>query len=249
MGQRIDIYFICKAKYHDTDFARLEILKLLAELGNEVRVRVAEDYSDVEAIAAADALITYTCDLAPTDAQTKVLDEFLQSGKKWFALHGTNSILEFLEDGRVSTPRSAPKFMSMLGSQFIAHPPIGEYKVTNCCATDPLVKGIDDFMVTDELYLSEYYGENKSLLETRYIGKAEGFEEDDWSEDVPHQVMYRHKHGKGEVVYLTLGHCRSTYDMQPLMDEYPKLERCAWETKEYYELLRRGLRWAAGLDV
>ena len=29
--QRIDVYLVCNAKYHDTNFARLELLKLLAE--------------------------------------------------------------------------------------------------------------------------------------------------------------------------------------------------------------------------
>ena len=28
---RVDVYLICNAKYHDTNFARLELLKLLAE--------------------------------------------------------------------------------------------------------------------------------------------------------------------------------------------------------------------------
>jgi hypothetical protein len=27
---------------------------------------------------------------------------------------------------------------------------------------------------------------------------------------------------------------------------YPRTERCAWEEPVYYELLRRGIRWAAG---
>ena len=30
-GDRIDAYFVCAGKYHDMDFARLEILKLLAD--------------------------------------------------------------------------------------------------------------------------------------------------------------------------------------------------------------------------
>lgn len=247
MGQRVDVYFVCSAKYHDTDFARLELLKLFYELGHDVRVKIGEDYSNVEAIANADALVTYTCDLMPSAEQVQVLDGFLHSGKKWFALHGTNSILEFLEDGRVSTPRKAPEFMAMLGSQFIAHPPIQEYTVENCCPSDPLVNGIGSFKVTDELYLSEYHGDNKTLLKTQYSGTAEGFEEDQWLEQTDHKVMYRHPHGKGEVLYLTLGHCRSKYDLQPLVDEFPDLERCAWETEEYYELLRRGLRWVCDL--
>jgi type 1 glutamine amidotransferase len=58
--------------------------------------------------------------------------------------------------------------------------------------------------------------------------------------------MYLHPFGAGEVLYLTLGHCRGKYDMQPLMEEYPEPEFGAWKTTEYYELLRRGIRWAMG---
>jgi hypothetical protein len=32
--------------------------------------------------------------------------------------------------------------------------------------------------------------------------------------------------------------------MQPLMDYWPNIERCAWDTPQFYELLRRGLQWA-----
>jgi hypothetical protein len=31
------------------------------------------------------------------------------------------------------------------------------------------------------------------------------------------------------------------------MDYYPQVERCSWEKPQYYELLRRGIRW--GLEA
>ena len=57
-------------------------------------------------------------------------------------------------------------------------------------------------------------------------------------------VLYLHPYGKGSVLYLTLGHCRGKYDMQPLIEEYPVPEEGAWRTPEFYELLRRGIHWA-----
>ena len=84
------------------------------------------------------------------------------------------------------------------------------------------------------------------LLETRFSGEAPGFAEHAWSGDEPRIVMYLHRHGEGEVLYNTLGHCRGKYDMRPIMDEYPVVERCSWELPVFYELLRRGLRWAVG---
>jgi hypothetical protein len=48
------------------------------------------------------------------------------------------------------------------------------------------------------------------------------------------------------VLYNTLGHCRGHYDMVPVVDYYPNIERGSWEHPAYYELLRRSLRWARG---
>ena len=58
-------YLVAGGRYHDIDFARAEILKLLAE-EPEIRTRVAEDYADTVSISAADFLVTYTCDVAGT---------------------------------------------------------------------------------------------------------------------------------------------------------------------------------------
>jgi hypothetical protein len=167
----------------------------------------------------------------------------VSQGKRWLALHGTNSVMEFITEG-VACPRTQPDFMQLLGSQFLAHPPIGPFQVHVTEPEHPLVKGIEDFEVEDELYLCEYHGELQALLETRFQGKALGFVEAEWPDDEPRLVMYIHPVGSGEVLYLTLGHCRGKYDMRPIMDEYPMIERGAWESPVYYELLRRGLRWA-----
>ena len=61
---RINAYLVCGGSFHDMDFARLELLKLLGEHEN-IRVRVGESYADGAAIAAADFLLTYTCDVIP----------------------------------------------------------------------------------------------------------------------------------------------------------------------------------------
>jgi hypothetical protein len=34
--------------------------------------------------------------------------------------------------------------------------------------------------------------------------------------------------------------------MRPPIAEYPRVERCSWQLPVFYELLRRGLRWARG---
>ena len=193
--------------------------------------------------------MTYTCDVLPDERAEQALHEFVSNGKRWLALHATNSIIEWTREGKVNSPRKCGTFMRVMGSQFIAHPPIAPFRVDVTDPEHPLVAGIQSFEVSDELYLSEMHGSNHVLLHTHYNGKAQdGFVEEDWFSDEARPVMYLHQHGKGEVLYNTLGHCRSKFDMQPLVEEYPQIERCAWESPVYYELLRRGIRWAARLD-
>jgi len=241
--QRLNCVLIAGGKYHDIDFARLELLKLLAE-DERIRTRVFEDYSNVEAIKSADFLVTYTCDVMPgLDAQ-EALRDYVASGKRWYALHGTNSILRFLSDGRVDSPRLAPHFMETLGSMFIAHPPIAPYTVHVTDQDHELTKGVEPFETTDELYLMETYGDLHVMLHAEFEGEAAGFVEDKWA-PARHPVFYIHEIGEGAVLYLTLGHCRGHYDMQPMVEFYPQIERCAWDKPEFYELLRRGIRYCA----
>jgi type 1 glutamine amidotransferase len=172
--KKIRCLLIAGGKYHDIDFARLELLKLLAR-DERVRVRVFEDYEALAAIGEADFIVTYTCDVMPSLSAQEALRAFLQRGGRWFALHGTNSILRFLSDGKVDSPRWAPLFMQTLGSMFVAHPPIAPYTVTVADPAHELVAGVQAFETTDELYLLETYGELKVLLETRFGGEATGF--------------------------------------------------------------------------
>ena len=153
-NQKIDVYLVCNARYHDTNFARLELLKLLAE-NEDIHTRVAENFSDIEAIKASTLLVTYTCDLCPTEAEQQGLAEFLSAGGKWFALHATNALLEFV-DGKADTPDLAPRYMEMLGSRFVAHPANTSFWVRVTEVTHPLTAGIEDFEVHDEepYYLS-----------------------------------------------------------------------------------------------
>lgn len=245
--RRLNGVLIAGGKYHDIDFARLELLKLLAK-DDRVRVRVFEDYSNLDAIRAADFLVSYTCDVIPALHEQEALRAWLEGGGRWYALHGTNSILRFLADGRVDSPRWAPHFMETLGSMFIAHPPIAPYTVTVADPSHPLVRGVQPFEATDEHYLVETYGDLHVLLETEFEGEATGFVEVDWPK-AKHPVFYLHPVGQGHVLYLTLGHCRGHYDMQPMIEFYPVPERGSWDLPVFYDLLERGLQWAKERSV
>lgn len=240
---RIDAHFVAAGKYHDIDFARLELLKLLAE-HPQVRTTVATDYADLARLDACTILVTYTCDVLPTLEETAAIKAWLERGGRWLALHGTNSILEFTDAG-VATPDHRPDVMELLGTQFKAHPPIGPFRVEVVERDHPLTAGIEDFEVVDELYLSETRAPIQTLLRTRFAGEATGFVDADWPEiEVP--ILYLRDVGQGQILYNTLGHCRGHYDLPTMVPFYDHPERCAWNYPVYYELLRRGLRWALG---
>lgn len=244
--KNINVYLICGGLYHDFEYARLELLEHLGRHKN-IRTLVGADYSDATSISEADAVLTYTTDVMPTPEELTILEEFFKSGKRWFALHGTNSVIDIDAKGYASSPRTHPRFMQMMGSQFIAHPPKGVFEVKNAQPDHPLVQGIETFVVDDELYLLETHGELEVLLYTHYNGKAmKGFTEKEFFSDEVRPILYLHNWDKGKVLYLNLGHCRGHLDMEPLMSWYPEVERCSWESPVFRELVDRGILWMLG---
>ena len=168
------------------------------------------------------------------------------------ALHGTNSALDLPRPNGVEAPRCFPVWAETLGSQFVAHPPIAPYPVEVAAPDHWLVAGIEPFDTDDELYLMEHAERDalEVLLHTHWQGEAGGFAESDWTSGPDeHLVQYLRPLGDGAVLYNTLGHCRGHWDMVPLADYYPTIERCSWEQPQYYELLRRAIRWALGADA
>ena len=251
-GHRIDVVLVVGGLWHDFDFARRELLDLLAE-HEEFRVRCQADYEDTSwfepgATYEASVLVTYTCDVRPSERAQKTIRDWIERGGRMVALHGTSSALE-RTDGGWAAPRDLPLWVDTLGSQFVAHPPIAPYRVDNVAPGHWLVAGVEPFDTTDELYLNEYPDRDalEPLLQTSFRGDARGFVENDWNDGPPdHLVMYLRPLGDGAVLYNTLGHCRSHYDMVPLKEYHPTVDRCAWDLPVFYDLLRRSLRWARG---
>jgi hypothetical protein len=240
---RIDAHFVAAGKYHDIDFARLELLKLLAEHPH-VRTTVAMDYGDVERLESCRFLVTYTCDLMPRAEEAAAIRAFLDRGGRWLALHGTNSILRFT-DGGVDCPEERPDVMEMLGTQFKAHPPIGPFRVEVTDRDHALTRGLEDFDIVDELYITKQTAPVRVLMQTRFDGEATGFVEAHYDNAVV-PILYLREHGRGAVLYNTLGHCRGHYDVMELMPFWEHPERCGWNYPVYYETLRRGILWAMG---
>ena len=235
-------HLIAAGKYHDIDFARLELLKLMSE-HPAIRATVACDYEDSERIAKCGLLITYTCDLVPTADQLPALRTFLDRGGRWIALHGTNSIIRFTDTGKATTPDEAPEFMAMLGTRFLGHPPIAPFQVRIVRSDHPLTEGLRDFAIEDELYVSERTAPIDVLMAASFAGDCPDFADVlPPNEEVP--ILYERQSGNGSILYCTLGHCRGHYDLQPIVRYWPHPQRCAWNYPIFAEILRRAIRWS-----
>ena len=74
---------------HDHDYARLQLLGLLAE--REMPASVANDFADVEKwLPLSRLLITYVAGPYPDAAQPRAMRQWIEAGDHWPALHGTS---------------------------------------------------------------------------------------------------------------------------------------------------------------
>ncbi len=129
----------------------------------------------------------------------------------------------------------------------MAHPANQHISIKVTGVEHPLTANISDFEVADEEpYYCEPLGEQLVLLEASYNLPSSGYVRSDYGTDRDsHPQMYLHPWGKGEVLYLSLGHCSGKHDMKPIADISP-IVRGSWDSPVYYELLRRGIAWGVG---
>jgi hypothetical protein len=215
---------------HDFDFARLRLATALYDAYG-IRVDCYQDYESSAAILAGDLLVTYTSQVPVSDAACAALRSFLENGGRWFALHGSNSVAQ------------DPHLPGILGSRFITHPPYCRFTVELTRPADPLLAGMSNFEIDDELYCIENCTNDiEVLLHTRWGGEAFG------GRQIPvadQPLMYRRKVGKGGVLYLALGHANRPYDKPfAAMPDQPD-HRGPWDLPVHRALVGRGIEWAA----
>ena len=243
---------------HDHDFARLRLLTLLAE--QDVAVSVANDFADVAKwLPVSCLLITYVAGPYPDSAQCSTIKSWLDAGGHWLGLHGTSGgRAERVEGVR---PRRTVKteHHALLGSRFLTHPPLCQFRVDVRDSVHPLTDGLGEyFEVEDEPYFIELQdpASTQILLTANYGAAAVSSVVDKlYASDTSLQpdgktrvLGYTRAVGKGAVTYYAFGHCHNpasregrTVDAGQVL---PPVFRGAWDTAAFNTLLRNAINYA-----
>jgi type 1 glutamine amidotransferase len=242
---------------HDHDYARLRLLGLLAE--RDIPASVANDFADVERwLPLSRLLITYVAGPYPDAAQTRAMRQWLEAGGHWLALHGTSGgRAERVERSR-SRRTVKSEHHALLGSRFLTHPPICEFRVEVSAADSPLTRGLGtSFVVEDEPYFVELQdpASTKILLTADYgpnavsaaFGTLYPSDTSLQADGKTRVIGYTREIGKGGVTYFALGHChnpaiRAARTLDPA-DKTPPVFHGAWETEAFTTLLRNAIAW------
>jgi uncharacterized protein len=241
---------------HDHDYARLELLQLLAEY--QVPASVAGDFADVGRwLATSRLLITYVAGPYPDDAQCRAIEAWLRSGGRWFALHGTSGGRAERVAGMRQRRTVKTAHHALLGSRFLTHPPITRIRV-DVAGEHPLTRGLGaSFTLEDEPYFIELQdpAATEILLTADYgpaaVSPAFGTlypADTSLLPDGRTRVLgYVRAVGDGAVAYCALGHChnpaiRAGRAADPA-DATPATFHGAWEAPAFLTLLHNAVRW------
>ena len=245
---------------HDMDFVRIALLSQLYKHG--ILATTANDFNEIkDRLEGVDLLVTYLAGPYPVEEQCQVIEQWLEKGGKWVALHGTSGgrAARVENDRRRQMVRLAHH--ATLGAFFLNHPPIRKFKVSVTNTEHPIFKGLpSEFEVEDELYLIEPYPQTEALLTTELKAdpSPEGFgfvydQDTSLQSDGKTRVLAtERKVGSGSVVYVALGHCHApATNSQPFVDESvardgatPKTFRGVWNNPNFRKLIANSIEWA-----
>ena len=241
---------------HDHDYARLRLLGLLAE--REIPASVANDFADLEKwLAGSRLLITYVTGPHPDAAQSRAVQQWLEAGGRWLALHGTSGGRAERVEGSRQRRTVKTEHHAILGSYFLTHPPICKIRV-DVVGGSSLTRGLGpSFVVEDEPYFIELQdpASTRVLLTADYgptatsptIGTLYPADTSLQADGKTRVLGYTRAVGAGGVTYFALGHChnpaiRASRVVDPT-DTTPLTFRGSWESDAFIALLRNAIAW------
>lgn len=174
-------------------------------------VTTTEDRDDFtgERIAPYDVIVCYTTGEDLTDEQRSGLLGGIVGGKGFVAVHSA-----------ADSFKGTPGYIPMVGGKFLTHPP-GQIPLTFNVHSPfhPVMEGVEDFEMPEELYLMETTGHFDLLMSTWYKGFRR-------------PITWVKPYGHGRVLYTALGHGKDQH-------ENPSFQR----------IIVNGIRWANNPDA
>ena len=235
---------------HDHDYARLRLLRLLAE--QDIAASVGNDFSDVERwLAVSRLLVTYVAGPYPVGAQVRAIKSWLTAGGHWLGLHGTSGGRAERVEGVAQRRTVRTEHHAVLGSMFLTHPPICPIRVD--VAEHETTHGVGaSFEVIDEPYFMELLDPNETeiLLTACYgpdsawpvVDTLYGTDRSLQADRKTRVLGYRRRVGDGDVTYFALGHCHNPGSRPARAgDATPTVFRGAWESDSFVTLLRNAI--------
>jgi scyllo-inositol 2-dehydrogenase (NADP+) len=200
------VLLITGGKWHDYATCAAVMTDALKPIGTDVTH--TEDASAVTSLVGGkfDCVLLYTCDDKFNESQVESLARFVRGGGGLVGIHSAN------------VQKSSDPYAKLIGSTFQTHGPVLDFKVSVSDPNHSIAHRVQDFRVTDELYVSELKAEVQPFLTAYWGGK-------------PQPLGYSRAEGKGRVVYLANGH-------SPEVMRHPTFQ----------QLLQRCVRYATGED-
>jgi len=205
MAKKIKVLQFAGGQIHDWKGVGAEVSAVLKGAEEFEVTRVDEDLNVfAKPLDQYDVIVFHYTVGEITDAQKDGLLNFIAKGKGFVGIHSA-----------ADSFRGSPDFRAFIGGWFVTHPRYRDYQVSVLDEAHPITEGLDEFMVTDEQYITDYDPRVHVLATALYKGKA-------------YPVAWTKNWGKGKVFYLALGH-----DGNSCKNENFKL------------MLKRGTIWAA----
>ena len=215
MNSNLRVLLVCSGDdtYHDHGKIGSFLSGMLTACGFEMTYATTFDVLTPENLTRYDVVVMYAVQTsAPVESIEALLDAIrgVQPNDRgrpvgFVGLHGVTTSFQDNED-----------FRYMIGASFTTHPDMGpEYRFTVREPSHPVMRGIEDFDLADELYLFNAHSRFSVLLTCRH-------------ENTEHPVAWCKPFGKGRVFYLALGH-----DTDQLVNENVK------------RMIENGVYWTA----
>ncbi|MYD42694.1 MAG: ThuA domain-containing protein [Gammaproteobacteria bacterium] len=247
---------------HDMDYVRLQLLDALYKA--RFQTTLSSSFTDIaDYLASSDLCMSYVAGPFPDEVQCEAMNEWLEQGGRWFALHGTSGGKAARIEGE-SRRRKMVRLPhhDLLGAFFLNHPPIRRFKVEVQDAQHALFEGLPPtFEVADELYLIEPMPDSTHLMTTDLPSDPSppgfGFvydEDTSLRSDGRTRVLGTERTvGRGAVIYIALGHTHAPENnSQPFVDESvtsdgstPTTFRGVWDDKNFRQIVNNGIAWGA----